>query len=368
MEYEIVKYNQEFKSQIVQLQTHLWSPDVSLNTAYFEWKHERNPYVDTPLIYVVLRSGKVVGMRGMFGAKWQIGSPGQTFLVPCASDLVIAPDHRDRGLYTKIMKAAFADLSDLGYRYVFNLSANPVNFLGSLTMGWRTIGDLQTMHRRAYHKTIPHRLRSYLTRMSFTSSTKKQDPFHSLDENSTKRRGKISHYVSVEQTPRPKAMAELVKRIVNDGRIRQSRDPDYFEWRFNNPLSSYRFLFWEESRLEGYLILQTRLNDDTSTVKLADWEAANLQVRTDLLQAALLLGNFDNLKIWTATFPDEVTALLKENKFRLLKKAKSIAEHRTSVLVRPVQDGMLNADWTIDDRRLLDLSNWDLRMIYSDGS
>src|SRR5215468_1001702 len=123
MGYEIVKYSPEFKQQVVQLQTYLWGPDVALNRAYLEWHYERNPYMRTPFMHLALSAGQVVGMRGMYGAKWQIGCPAQTFLAPGASDLVIAPDHRNRGLVAKIMEAAAADLVDNGYTYAFNLSA-----------------------------------------------------------------------------------------------------------------------------------------------------------------------------------------------------------------------------------------------------
>ncbi len=43
MKYEIIKYSLEFKSQVLELQTHLWSPDLALNAAHLEWKYERNP-------------------------------------------------------------------------------------------------------------------------------------------------------------------------------------------------------------------------------------------------------------------------------------------------------------------------------------
>ena len=44
--YEIVKYDSEYKNQLIGLQKLLWSPDVAVNAAYFEWKYERNPYSD----------------------------------------------------------------------------------------------------------------------------------------------------------------------------------------------------------------------------------------------------------------------------------------------------------------------------------
>ncbi len=71
MEYELLKYRPELKEQILKLQTHLWSlwsPDLALNRAYFEWKYDQNPYIDQPLIYVALCNGEVVGMRGLMGA------------------------------------------------------------------------------------------------------------------------------------------------------------------------------------------------------------------------------------------------------------------------------------------------------------
>ncbi|MGH7799581.1 MAG: GNAT family N-acetyltransferase [Thermodesulfobacteriota bacterium] len=367
MKYEIVKYCSEFKSQIVELQTHLWSPNVSVNAAYLEWKYERNPYVDSPLIYVALCEGKVVGMRGMYGAKWQIGHPPQPFHALCAGDLVIAPEHQNRGLFTKIMRVALNDLAKLGYTYVFNLTSSPITRLGSLTMGWRSIGYLQTMRWKARHRIIWPSLKSYMSRLSFPSSAKKHRPFYFLDTNGVRRRGKTNPYVSVEQIPRPEAMAELVERIGNDGRIQHVRDQEYFAWRFNNPLSLYRFLFWEDTMVEGYLVLQTGLYEDKVKVNIVDCEAANPRIRVELLKAAIHLGNFDVLTIWSATLSDEAKILLQDTGFNYSDKTESIARYRPTILVRPVRDEMLRTDWVLVNRQLLDLTNWDLRMIYSEG-
>jgi hypothetical protein len=366
--YEIVKYSPEFKSQIVELQTHLWSPDLSVNAAYLEWKYEQNPYMNTPLIHLVLCEGQVVGMRGIYGSKWQIGSPGQTFPGSCAGDSVVAPDHRNRGLSKKLRIAQLNDLTNSDYIYSFVLSANPISCLNLLKMGWRSIGSMQRMRWEARQRPISSRALRYATRLPFFSSPKKLNPFYFLDKNAMKRQGKATHYVSVKKTARPETMAELVKRLCTDGRIRHVRDLDYFSWRFNNPLSRYRFLFWEKSRLEGYLVLQTRFNNDTLRVNIVDWEATSLEARSDLLEAVLCLGNFDALSIWTATLADEVKILLKKSGFKVLSETENVMQYRPTVLVRPVRDDMLKTDWTFEGRRLLDLANWDLCMINSDGT
>jgi hypothetical protein len=356
MNYEIVKYHPEFRSQVVELQKHLWGPDVALNAAYLEWKHEHNPYVETPLIYLALCGGQVVGMRGMYGAKWQIGYPCQTFLGLCASDSVIAPDHRTRGLYRKLTMAALNDLTNSGNTYVFSLSANKITYLGCLAMGWCGIGTLQVMQRRSADG------------LSSLSSTEEPHPFYSLDRKGAGSGGEASPHVSVELTARPKAMAELIERIGGDGRMRHVRDQQYFAWRFQNPRAVYRFLFWRDARLEGYLVLRRWVYTERVGVSIVDWEATNAQARADLLQAAIHWGNFGSLTIWSATLPDEAKTLLQIADFKELEGTGNTTRYVPTVLVRPIRDEMLKGDWVLADRRLLDLANWDLRMIYSDGN
>ena len=93
-EYEVVTYRPEFRRQILQLQTYLWNPDTAVNSAHLRWKHENNPYLEEPRIYLVLHKGKVVAMRGFCGAKWEVGERGHRIVAPSSGDLVIAPDHR----------------------------------------------------------------------------------------------------------------------------------------------------------------------------------------------------------------------------------------------------------------------------------
>ncbi len=98
MNYQIVPYRPELRDQVVSLQTHLVSPDVALNSAYFAWKHERNPYTAGPIAYLAMAEDKVVGMRAFLGANWRCGANATTHLWLCACDLVVDPAHRGPGL------------------------------------------------------------------------------------------------------------------------------------------------------------------------------------------------------------------------------------------------------------------------------
>jgi len=346
-EYEIVKYTPEFKQLVLELQRYLWNPELAVNAAYLEWKYERNPYTASPLIYLALEQGRVVGMRGFYAAQWQTGCDGHTWLGLCAGDSVIAPEHRNRGLLSQITRTALAELASSGCTYILNLSASQVTYMAALAMRWRSLGAFQTMQRRG-------------------QGTRLDDPFQRVDQNWHKQRYKATAAVCLAQDPRPEAMTDLVARLPYDGRIRHVPEQRYFAWRFQNPLSRYRFLFWEDGQVEGYLVLQARRYKNTRRVNIVDWQAAHAEVLTDLLQTAVQVGDFDRLALWSSTLSEETKALLQHAGFTLEESAGDLAHYRPALLVRPADDATLQTDWVLANRHISDLANWDLRMIYCD--
>lgn len=188
-------------------------------------------------------------------------------------------------------------------------------------------------------------------------------PFLWLGIHSYVRVLRFNRYVSVGYAPRPEAMAGLIERLSYDGRVRHVKDKTYFSWRFYNPLRCYRFLFWEDNRLEGYLVLQKNMSGfaDRRILRIVDWEASSRTVFADLLQAALKIGKFSEIEAWTATLPSEMRSLLEREGFKTYEQGAL----GPSVLVRSVQNAKSINDFTIGGRRLIDMKDWDLRMIYS---
>ena len=137
----IVPYQSGLKDKITRLQKHLWSSNLELNKAYFEWKYEANPYVKSPMIYLATNDSDVVGMRGLVGTKWEAGNPQQNFFMLYADDLVIHPDYRNKGLFTKIMNEIHSALATKPYDFLCNLSAGQITLIGSLTSGWKRVGN-----------------------------------------------------------------------------------------------------------------------------------------------------------------------------------------------------------------------------------
>jgi GNAT superfamily N-acetyltransferase len=375
-DYQVIRYRPELKQQVAELQRPLWGPLLTINSAYLEWKHEHNPYIDAPLIYVALRAGQVVGMRGFCGARWRVDDRGETILIPLAGDFVIAPGHRNRGLFTRIMATALNDLARCGYTYTFNLGAGPVTFLGSLATGWRALGSLQPLVRRERRASVLRHLRRRLARtpvfwrcanwLSDPISTGARDAFEHLDRNAGHPRSDVSPHVSVGPAPRPEAMAELVERTENDGRIRHVRDACYFGWRFRDPLHAFRFVFWDDAGLQGYLVLHRPIspNQNRARVSIVDWEAANEGILDGLFQAVIRLGRFPELLTWSVPLSERTRTLLRGHGFApFVDESDPTGRLRPSVLIRPVADDGLAGDWTLAGRRLLDMKNWNVRLL-----
>ncbi|MGC2460121.1 MAG: GNAT family N-acetyltransferase [Steroidobacteraceae bacterium] len=374
--YELVGYEPELKRQIIELQSHLWSPSAALNTAYFEWKYERNPYIDAPLIYLAMHDGSAVGMRGFFGTQWTVGLPAQRFIAPYADDLVIAPEHRNNGLIARIMAFAFEDLAKRNYHYAVSLSPGAMTFLSSIAAGWRSPGLLRPMRRRPWRvalrragdrivKPLPLLAGAYEAVVRPWIGARRLS-LADIDAERVRRCTKDMPRIVFEDAPRCSAMAELVDSV-SASRIRHVRDAAYFDWRFRNPLSRYRFLFWANPRLEGYLVLQecTSAYAVNDVVNVVDWEATSAAVQAELLGAATRLITDRNLVIWSASLSRELTMLLDESGFKVEPAPRTVAQQRHTLLVRPVGAAGLNGDWLLAGRRLLDLDSWDLRMLYS---
>jgi GNAT superfamily N-acetyltransferase len=373
--YEIVSYRPELKGQVITLLTHLWSSSIASNTACFEWKYENNPYVKEPLLYLAMDDGQVVGMRGFFGVQWEAGSPPERFVGVYADDMVIAPEYRNRGLIPKIMGIAFKDLAKRGYGYAFNLSAGPVTFLSSLSMGWRSAGSVQPMRWRSRRASVQAGLRRVAKRFQMASglvdrlcsrwnANESGDDFY-VDK--VRRPLMASLGLSFEQQPRCGAMAELVERLGHSGQIRHVRDQIFFEWRFRNPLSRYRFLYHGGSCLEGYLVLQDSLSDagDQTVLNILDWEASSECVAADLLKGAFHFAPSRNVLIWSATLSQERVALLSASGFQRTKQRPGMAHQRPALLVRGISGTNPPGAWSLAGRPLMELSSWDLRMLIS---
>ena len=167
-------------------------------------------------------------------------------------------------------------------------------------------------------------------------------------------------------------MAELVDEIGGSGRIRHVRDSEYFQWRFQNPLSRYRYIFWGENRLEAYLVLHEYTseyaNRNWSVLNIVNWEASSAAAQERVLKVALtVFAKGRDLALWSVDLPQPTIALLRKSGFRFLTPPTNVNVNHFPpvILVRPITNFYAGGEWTLGGRHLLDLEAWDLQMLYS---
>jgi GNAT superfamily N-acetyltransferase len=351
MEVEIIRYRPELAAAICELQTNLWGPDVALNRRYFEWKYEQNPYFSAPVIALAVDEERLVGMMGSMGMCWEAGIPPRPFLMPCSSDMIVLPDYRGRKLAARVTDAVLEELAERGVHNA--VSVNPAEIVYRLFMvrGCRSIGPLRLLARRqtpALHTRVARRARALVGQHDHA--------YAALDRH---RNGRAP--VSVETQPRVRDMAELYERVGGDGRIRQRRDAVYIEWRYRNPFSRYRFLYWNERPLEGYLVLQNSARKQEPEVRILDWQGTDAKVRADLLRTALDWGCFERVTIWSATLSSEAQETLAALGFVPEVRANS---ELPTMMTQPTRE---SGAWTVFDMPLDDGRSWNVRMGDADG-
>ena len=368
---EIVRYRPEHKDAVARLQTALWSPDPAANRRYFEWKYEANPWsVDPPRIHLALRDGRVVGMRGFYESRWEVGCPSETVSVPLADDFAIEVGERNTGVAAQILRAAAADLASSECDYAFSLSAGMLTMIGSLAQGWKSAGRVEPMARREPGRARRARLRERIrstpvlwrwTQAAVLRSADERRPFRALDA-APRTRGSVS----IARDPRPDAMAELCAALGHDGRLRHVRSSAYLAWRFANPIHDYRFLYAARGeQLAGYLVLCARAQSPypTARVCIADLVGGDPEVRAALLTCAIEAGRFAELLAWTAGLAPGERALLRERGFAPLHPERQ-ARGWPCVLVRAAR-ALPASEWSLGARPLLDPASWDVRMLDS---
>jgi ribosomal protein S18 acetylase RimI-like enzyme len=366
MSTEFVAFRPEHAAAIAQLQTHLWSGDAARNADYFRWKYLENPYQPEPLVFLAMSDGRAVAMRGAFGAAWEANGAREPLRIPCVDDMVVDPAHRNRGVVRPLMRALLDDLGARGFRYALSLSASPITLVASLATGWKAVGSTEPIGRIEPRVAAARRLRACVERIPMARRfaprlvlASEREPFRLLDESRRRRRR-----ITLMRDPRTEEMAALVRRIGGDGRIRHVRDARYLDWRFRNPLAEYRFFYWDDQMLNGYLVLRRTTSDRGNQVRVqvVEWEATSLEIRLALLDEAIERGAFANLETWGATLPGPLRSELARRGFRAAEPG-TLRRPGHRILVQRLDP--TPGDWTLNGRALLDMSHWDLRLVHS---
>lgn len=111
--------------------------------AFFAWKHEQNPFGPS-LAWVAVEGGGVVGFRAFL--RWEFERGGAVVHAARAVDTATHPDHRGKGVFSRLTLHSLDELRAVGVSFVFN-TPNDQSRPGYVKMGWRVLGRLPTLAR-----------------------------------------------------------------------------------------------------------------------------------------------------------------------------------------------------------------------------
>jgi len=118
--------------------------DSGRSEAWLDWKYRSNPYVDDVPILIAERGGVLVGARPLFALRMRVGDGTAVALQP--ADAMVHPDHRRRGLFTRLTAAAIDRYRTGAPAFLFNFP-NSASLTGYLDQGWDVVDELRTYYR-----------------------------------------------------------------------------------------------------------------------------------------------------------------------------------------------------------------------------
>jgi GNAT superfamily N-acetyltransferase len=246
---------------------------------FFRWKHLENPFGQSFML-VAETDGRIVGFRAFM--RWRFTTGGGAVTAVRAVDTATHPDHRGRGIFSRLTLEALGALRG-GVDLVFN-TPNEKSLPGYLKMGWRTVGAVPIRVRIRRPVRFARHARS------------------------------LRRYVVARPAPSPSVAAphasealrdaEGLSRLLqttarNPGRFSTPRTIDYLRWRYGAaPLLDYRAV----GESEGLAIFRVRPRGALREATVAEFIVSEgLRERArHLLRAVSAAADVDHI---TVSFP-----------------------------------------------------------------
>ena len=181
------------------------------NEAFFQWKHDDNPFGPSPTWVAEDDNGTMVGLRTFLC--WRFRRPdGTTMNGVRAVDTATHPDWQGRKIFSRLTLGALDDLRDDGVDCVFN-TPNDKSRPGYLKMGWQEVGKVPVSVRLAGLRSIPKLAGARTAAEMWSEECSVGRPAGEV----------LADHAGVEA---------LLARIGNGSHISTDRTPELLQWRY----------------------------------------------------------------------------------------------------------------------------------------
>lgn len=325
--------------------------DSERSRRWFAWKYEENPYVDDVPIFVAEAGGTLVGARPFFALDMSVGGERRLALQP--ADTMVHPDHRRRGLFTRMTETAIEEYGDEEPSFFFNFP-NENSSSGYLNLGWRTVTEQSTYYRIQNPSELArHRDSDALASVGGVVLDPLLSKYNRLSNARAPSEGDVTvrRYDSVPAA----TMASIADRAPTRG-IHAFRDERFYDWRFGNPNWEYvAYVAEVAGEPVAGMVAGTSVGSGPTTTKVTDVVPVRRDAANDELEALLhrvVREHADSdLLAATAALPE---SSLRRAGFRGDDRPPiSYVANRTTHVVRP-----FDGEWVQNGVDIADGDNW----------
>lgn len=362
----ISKYSEDFENhinEIAELKAQNWDLGTDKFKRYIRWNYIERPHSKPPILYIARSGDEIIGIRGFYESNWRIG-PVKLFSSLTPADFLIKHEYRNTGIYHQMLSHIDKDIEQSNYPYLFNFNATPVNLLGCLSTGWKSIGKINSINKRfdsryvGFAKSVLRKAGIYSTAKSlahkFYKTKNNSEILEKMHDSSS------SKHISIKNSPIASEMSDLVNNSIQENKISLVRKEPYFNWRYSNPLSNYLFLYSYDESLNGYLVLQSQIDYSNQNFHLIELEGVNTSVKIELLTHLIETIPSGSVSVWENMLDDDTYEYLISLGFQRESENRGVKDTIQTILVKPLGD----YGFEYEGMNLLDPEVWDLKMIY----
>ena len=202
---------------------------------WFEWKYVDNPRVSHVPILVADADGELAGARPQVPFLMNVGD--ETVLACRFGDTMVHPDHRRKGVFTRLTEHALDHYSQVETRFCFNCP-NDLSRPGFLKAGGEIVANLPSFYRVQNPAALtPTKTDSALPRLAGQLATPAVGAYLEVVD----RLFETPQDVTV--TSHDDIPVDILTELADRGRpvgVHAVRDSAFLEWRYQNPRWDYR--------------------------------------------------------------------------------------------------------------------------------
>ncbi|ELY36125.1 GNAT family N-acetyltransferase [Halalkalicoccus jeotgali] len=332
---------------------------------WFEWKYVENPVANYVPIVVATRDGELVGARPCVPFRMRVGD--RTVEAVRFGDTMVHPDHRRRGLFTRMTQRTVEYYAALDPAFGFN-HPNENSLPGYRTLGGRVVGRMPVAYRVQNPAALADGRLDGPAALGASAATPLARAY--LDGLTRLTRPATPGFTITRHDSTPaETLADLYEAGPPEG-IHADRTPEFYAWRFRNPQWEYRTYVAHDGKPVAGIVTGTQRTDGVTVTTLA--EAVPVAGTDDRRDAFVALvgrvvedaGDADLLAYSGRSIPEGVLAAAG---FHWDDRPPLSWLARPNLLVTTELGGEVYSEWKVNGVNLLELSNWSLSFCEQDA-